>query len=166
MKTAGFVLALFFSFSCWASTGDGSRPEAEYYVAAYAQHYRVPVDFVRALIEQESSWHTCVISRKGAAGLMQLMPDTAKKLNVQDRCDVKQNISGGVRHLAGLMAKFNGDLRLVAAAYYAGERVVEIRGLQYANPEVVGYVASIRERVERQRQFRSAKVQRISGRTR
>ncbi len=105
MKTAGFVLALFFSFSCWASTGDGSRQED---VAAYAQHYRVPVDFVRALIEQESGWHRCAISRKGAAGLMQLMPDTAKKLNVQDRCDVKQNIFGGVCHLAGLMIKFHG----------------------------------------------------------
>jgi soluble lytic murein transglycosylase-like protein len=166
MKTAGFVLALLFSFSCWASAGDGSRQEAEYYVAAYAQHYRVPLDFVRALIEQESGWRRCAISKKGAAGLMQLMPDTAKKLNIHDRCDVKQNISGGIRHLAGLMAKFHGDLRLVAAAYYAGERVVEIRGLQYANPDVIGYVASIRERVERQRQFRSTRVQRISGRTR
>jgi soluble lytic murein transglycosylase-like protein len=166
MKTAGLVLTLFFSFSCWARPDDGSRQEAEYYVAAYAQHYRVPVDFVRALIEQESGWHRCAMSPKGAAGLMQLMPDTAKKLNVQDRCDVKQNISGGVRHLARLMIKFHGDLRLVAAAYYAGERAVEIRGLQYANPDVVGYVASIRERVERQRQFRSASVQRTSGRTR
>lgn len=166
MKTAGLFLTLLISFSCWAITGDASRQEAEYYVAAYAQHYRIPVDFVQALIEQESGWHRCAISRKGAAGLMQLMPDTAKKLNVQDRCDVKQNISGGVRHLAGLMAKFHGDLRLVAAAYYAGERVVEIRGLQYANPDVVGYVASIRERVERQRQFRSASIQRTSGRTR
>jgi soluble lytic murein transglycosylase-like protein len=165
MKAGGFALALFFSFSCSASTGDVSRQEAEYYVAAYAQHYRVPVDFVRALIEQESGWHRCAISKKGAAGLMQLMPDTAKKLNVQDRCDVKQNISGGVRHLAALMAKFHGDLRLVAAAYYAGERVVEIRGLQYANPDVVGYVASIRERVDHQRQVRSANVQRTSGRT-
>jgi soluble lytic murein transglycosylase-like protein len=97
---------------------------------------------------------------------MQLMPDTAKKLSVQDRCDIKQNISGGVRHLAGLMARFHGDLRLAAAAYYAGERVVESRGLQYANPDVVGYVASIRERVARQRQFRSTSVERISGRTR
>jgi soluble lytic murein transglycosylase-like protein len=166
MKKAGLVLTLFLSFSCWARTGDGSRQEAEYYVAAYAQHYRVPLDFVRALIEQESGWHRCAISRKGAAGLMQLMPETAKKLNVQDRCDVKQNISGGVRHLAGLMARFHGDLRLVAAAYYAGERVVETHGLQYANPDVVGYVASIRERVERQRQLRSASGLHTLGRTR
>jgi soluble lytic murein transglycosylase-like protein len=166
MRTAGVVLTLCLSIACWARAGDGSRQEAEYYVAEYAQHYRVPVDFVRALIEQESGWHRCAISKKGAAGLMQLMPDTAKRLNVQDRCDVKQNVSGGVRHLAELMAKFHGDLRLVAAAYYAGERVVETRGLQYANPDVVGYVVSIRERVERQRQFRSANVQRTSRRTR
>jgi soluble lytic murein transglycosylase-like protein len=166
MKAASLLLTVFFACQCWAGTGDGSRQEAEYYVAAYAQHYGVPVDFVRALIEQESGWHKCAISRKGAAGLMQLMPATAKKLNVQDRCDVKQNISGGVRHLAWLMARFHGDLRLVAAAYYAGERVVEIRGLQYANPDVVGYVASIRERVERRRQFRTASGLRTSGRTR
>ena len=165
MKTARLLLALLFACPSYADTGN-ARQEAEYYAAAYARHYGVPVDFVRALIEQESGWHRCAISRKGAAGLMQLMPDTAKKLNVQDRCDVKQNISGGVRHLAGLMAKFHGDLRLVAAAYYAGERVVETHGLHYANPDVVGYVASIRERVERQRRFRSTSVQRILGRTR
>jgi soluble lytic murein transglycosylase-like protein len=164
MKVASLVLSLLFACESWA--GDTSRQEAEYYVAAYARHYGVPVEFVRALVAQESGWHTCAISRKGAAGLMQLMPDTARKLSVQDRCDVKQNVSGGVRHLAWLMPRFHGDLRLVAAAYYAGERVVEIRGLQYANPDVVGYVASIRERVERRRQFRTASGLRTSGRTR
>jgi soluble lytic murein transglycosylase-like protein len=162
MKATGLALILLFACSGWARPSEGSRQEAEYYVAAYARHYGVPVEFVRALVEQESGWHRCVISRKGAAGLMQLMPDTAKKLNVQDRCDVRQNVSGGVRHLARLMAKFHGDLRLVAAAYYVGERVIEVRGLEYANPDVVGYVASIRARVERQRQFRSANVQSTS----
>lgn len=166
MKTLGLLLILLLAWPCWGGTGNASRQEAEYYVAAYARHYGVPVEFVRALVEQESGWHWCAISRKGAAGLMQLMPDTAKKLNVHDRCNVKQNVSGGVRHLAGLMIKFHGDLRLVAAAYYAGERVVEARGLQYANRDVVGYVASIRERVERQRQFRSVSGKRTLGRTR
>jgi soluble lytic murein transglycosylase-like protein len=159
MKTGGLLMVLLFAFPCCAGTGNASRQEAEYYVATYARHYGVPVEFVQALVEQESGWHRCAISRKGAAGLMQLMPDTAKKLNVQDRCDVRQNVSGGVRHLARLMAKFHGDLRLVAAAYYAGERVIEARGLEYANPDVVGYVASIRARVERQTEFRSANVQ-------
>lgn len=157
MKTAGLLMVLLFGCQCWAGSGN-TRQEAEYYVAAYARHYGVPVEFVRALVEQESGWHRCAISRKGAAGLMQLMPETAKKLNVQDRCDVRQNVSGGVRHLARLMAKFHGDLRLVAAAYYAGERVIEARGLEYANPDVVRYVASIRARVERQTEFRSANV--------
>ena len=158
MKTAGLLMVLFFACQCWAGPGN-AKQEAEYYVAAYARHYGVPVEFVRALVEQESGWQRCVVSRKGAAGLMQLMPDTAKKLNVQDRCDVRQNVSGGVRHLARLMEKFHGDLRLVAAAYYAGERVIEARGLEYANPDVVAYVASIRARVERQRESRSGNAQ-------
>jgi soluble lytic murein transglycosylase-like protein len=166
MKWVGLLLFLVSVCSCWAATGNQSRQEAEYYVAAYARHYGVPVELVRAVVEQESGWQRCAISRKGAAGLMQLMPDTARRLNVQDRCDIRQNVSGGVRHLARLMAKFHGDLRLVAAAYYAGEHVVEVRGLQYTNSDVVTYVASIRERVERQKTFRSANVQRTPGRTR
>jgi soluble lytic murein transglycosylase-like protein len=166
MKTAALVLTLLVFLPSWAATGDAARQESEYYVAAYARHYGVPVEFVRALVEQESGWRRCAISRKGAVGLMQLMPETANKLNVQDRCDVRQNISGGVRHLATLMAKFHGDLRLVAAAYYAGERVVETHGLQYANPDVVGYVASIRERVDRQKDIRRTNLQRSPGRTR
>jgi soluble lytic murein transglycosylase-like protein len=166
MKTTGLLLSLFFACECWAGSGNASRQEAEYYVAAYAKHYGVPVEFVRALVEQESGWHRCAISRKGATGLMQLMPDTARKLNVQNRCDAQQNVSGGVRYLARLMIKFHGDLRLVAGAYYAGERVIEVRGLHYANPDVVAYVASIRERVERQKQIRSANIQRTPGRTR
>ena len=117
-----------------------SRREAEYYVDAYAKHYRVPVEFVRAVIAQESGWHRCVRSSKGAVGLMQLMPETAKRLGVQDRCDLRQNISGGIRYLAALMKRFHGDLRLVAAAYYAGERVIDARGLSYRNPDVVAYV--------------------------
>src|SRR6185437_6317225 len=146
MNELKWLVILALANPCWAASGYGDRQEAEYYVAAYAQHYRVPVEFVRALVEQESAWRRCAISPKGAAGLMQLMPDTARKLGVQDPCDLRQNISGGVRHLAYLMSKFHGDLRLVAAAYYAGESVVEAKGLRYSNPDVVAYVASLRSR--------------------
>jgi hypothetical protein len=69
MKTAGLLMVLFFTSQCCAGAGY-TRQEAEYYVAVYARHYGVPVEFVRALVEQESGWHRCVISRKGAAGLM------------------------------------------------------------------------------------------------
>ncbi len=121
-----------------------ARLEAEYYVAAYARHYGVPIGFVRALVEQESAWHPCAVSRKGAVGLMQLMPSTAARLRVRDRCKVSENVSGGVLYLAWLMHRFHGDLRLVAAGYIAGEDVVLRRGLAYCSPEVVTYVSRIR----------------------
>ena len=127
-----------------------THPEADYYVAAYAQHYRLPVGFVRAVVAQESGWRPCAISSKGAAGLMQLMPKTGARLGVRDRCNIKENVSGGVRYLAWLSQKFHGDLRLVAAAYLAGEDLIERRGLLYRNQEVVTYVSQIRRRCERQ----------------
>ena len=126
------------------------RREAEYYVAAYARHYRLPVAFVRAIVEQESNWRACAISPKGAAGLMQLMPLTAERFGVRDRCNVGENVAGGVRYLAWLARRFAGDLRLVAAAYLTGEEVIARRGLLYRNREVVAYVSRVRKSYERQ----------------
>ena len=142
--------------SCAAQSCPVQRLEAEYYASAYAKHYGLPLDFVRAVIKQESGWQVCVVSSKGAVGLMQLMPQTAQRLGVRNRCDVRDNISGGVRYLAWLNQKFHGDLRLVAASYYAGERVVQKRGLGYSNREVVAYVQSIRAGAEQQKRVRSA----------
>jgi soluble lytic murein transglycosylase-like protein len=136
------VLVAFSVLSGHAQSAMSShRDEAEYYVSAYARHYGVPVGFVRAIVDQESGWHPCAISRKGAAGLMQLMPITAARLGVRDRCNLSENVSGGVRYLASLRSKFQGDLRLVAAAYLAGEEVIARRGLLYRNREVVAYVS-------------------------
>jgi len=120
------------------------RREAEYYAAMYARHYHVPVPLVRAIIQRESNWQPCAVSPKGARGLMQLMPTTARRLGVRDSCNIEQNISGGVRYLAWLMRLFRNDLRLVAAGYYAGEDIVARRGLSYHNRDVVSYVAQIR----------------------
>jgi soluble lytic murein transglycosylase-like protein len=129
----------------WAQSGRApTRIEAEYYVTAYAQHYRVPVALARALVERESNWQPCVISPKGAVGLMQLMPATARRLGVTDRCNLDHNVSGGVRYLAWLMRRFHNDLRLVAAAYYVGEDTIGRRGLAYRNLDVVTYVRAIR----------------------
>lgn len=139
------VLFLAASFS-FGTVSQESRQEAEYYVSAYSQHYNIPVEFVRAVVQQESGWQQCPISVRGAAGLMQLMPATARRLRVRNPCDLNQNISGGVRYLAWLMRRFHGDLRLVAAAYYAGERTIERRGLAYSNSDVVRYVTNVRKR--------------------
>jgi len=140
-------LGLFSAATAWAQSRPSpalDRVEAEYYAAVYARHYRVPLPLVRSVIERESHWGTCAVSSKGAVGLMQLMPDTARRLGVRDSCSVSQNISGGVRYLAWLMHLFHNDLRLVTAAYYAGEDIVARRGLAYRNPDVVAYVARMR----------------------
>lgn len=130
---------------CGAQSGNRTtRIEAEYYVAAYAEHYRVPVALVRAIVQQESNWQVRSISPKGAVGLMQLMPATAQRLGITDLCNPGQNVSGGVRYLAWLRSRFHNDLRLVAAAYYAGEDRIIKRGLSYRNSDVVAYVSRIR----------------------
>ena len=97
---------------------------------------------------------------------MQLMPGTAARLNVVNRCDLNQNVSGGVRYLAWLKARFHGDLRLVAAAYYVGERAIDKRGLRYSNADVVSYVASVRKRFERKRRVSSEGPEPSFGRRR
>jgi soluble lytic murein transglycosylase-like protein len=165
MKSCLAALVLLLAASCNAqATNFTARNEAEYYARAYAQHYGVPVNLVRSIIQQESGWNACVVSSKGAVGLMQLMPETASRLGVKNRCDIRQNISGGVHYLAWLIAKFHGDLRLAVAAYYAGEQVVERRGLKYRNRDVVGYVYSVRGIYERQKQAAVLQAQVQSGR--
>jgi soluble lytic murein transglycosylase len=129
----------------WAQSDRApARNEAEYYVKAYARHYRVPIALARAVVVRESNWQPCAMSPKGAVGLMQLMPATAKRFGVTDRCNLNQNVSGGVRYLAWLIRRFHSDLRLVAAAYYVGEGTIGRRGLAYRNSDVVAYVSTIR----------------------
>ena len=146
MKSALILAQMLCGISiCWAQSGRApERIEAEYYVTAYAQHNRVPIALARAIAVRESNWQPCLISPKGAVGLMQLMPTTAKLLGVTDRCNLDHNVSAGVRYLAWLMRQFHSDLRLVAAAYYAGEETIGRRGLAYRNPDVVAYVSAIR----------------------
>jgi soluble lytic murein transglycosylase-like protein len=146
MKSALIFAQLLSTISIgWAqSSGTTRQIEVEYYVTAYAQHYRVPVALARAIAVRESNWQPCVVSPKGAEGLLQLMPATARRLGVTDRCNLDQNVAGGVRYLAWLMRRFHNDLRLVAAAYYAGEDMIGRRGLAYRNSDVVAYVSTIR----------------------
>ncbi|MGC1292028.1 MAG: lytic transglycosylase domain-containing protein [Candidatus Acidiferrales bacterium] len=108
--------------------------------AFYAAAFGVQAALVDAVIEVESGWNPDAVSSKGAAGLMQLMPATARRFGVHNRFDIEDNIRGGVAYLAWLIHLFRGDLRLVLAAYYTGESVILLRGLAYSSPEVFGYV--------------------------
>lgn len=115
---------------------------AMYYAAVYA----VPPDLVQAVIDVESNWNPLAVSPKGAVGLMQLMPETAFRFGVRNRFRIDDNIRGGVAYLAYLMHLFNGDLRLVVAAYVAGENRILTRWLAYASPAVYDYVNRVASR--------------------
>lgn len=126
----------------------------EYYAAAY----RVPVELAEAIIDEESGWNPCAVSRKGATGIMQLMPETAIRFGVHNRFRVNENIRGGVAYLAWLRQRFGGDLRLVTAAYYVGEEPISVRGLAYSSLDVQDYVKRVARRYRSRRLLR-AKLQ-------
>ena len=109
----------------------------------YARAYGVPLEFVQAVIDVESAWHPYVISAKGAAGLMQLTPPAALTFGVTNRFLIEENIRGGVAYLAYLTRRFEGDLRLVAAAYYAGEKRIKKEGLRCADADIYRYVSEV-----------------------
>jgi len=121
-----------------------------YYVDAYADHYGVSRALVHAIISQESNWNPWATSNKGAAGIMQLMPETALAYGVHDRYALTENLSGGVQYLADLLNQFHGDVRLAVAAYYCGPRHIEQSGLSYRNSAVVAYVEAVRRRYQRE----------------
>jgi soluble lytic murein transglycosylase-like protein len=119
---------------------------AESCVRHYAGHYRVPPELIAALIDIESGWNPRAISNKGAMGMMQLMPATARRFGALQPFDAEQNIAAGTRYVTALMWEFHGDLRLVAAAYYAGDHWVGQKQLNYRNPDVIAYVQAVRRR--------------------
>ena len=108
-----------------------------------AERHGVSEELISAVIRVESGYNARAVSRKGARGLMQLMPGTAAILGVRDSFDPVENIDGGVRHLRGLLDRFGNDLPLVLAAYNAGEGAVNTyRGIPpYA--ETQSYVERI-----------------------
>jgi soluble lytic murein transglycosylase-like protein len=105
--------------------------------------------FIRAIIHAESAFNPRAMSLKGAQGLMQLMPGTANDMGVLDAFDPAQNIRGGARYLGLLLKNFNGDVRLVAAAYNAGPAAVQhYNGVPpYAETQV--YVQRVGELLQR-----------------
>lgn len=105
-----------------------SMPGIDAHIDAVARQHSVDARLVRAIIQVESAWNPAARSRKGALGLMQLMPETGAQLGVRNPLDPRQNINGGVRYLRTLLDRFENDLELALAAYNAGPSAVEAAG--------------------------------------
>ena len=104
-----------------------AQPYAEL-VSAAATANQLPAALLHAVIKTESAYNPSAVSAKGAGGLMQLMPDTAREMGVTDVYDPKANIQGGARYLKRLMTLFDNDIALAVAAYNAGPQAVLSRG--------------------------------------
>lgn len=112
-------------------------------IQAEAKKHGVDAALVSAVIRAESNYQPRALSRKGARGLMQLMPATAKRLSVRKPFDPASNVAGGVRYLKELAERFHHRPELVLAAYNAGERAVETYGGVPPYRETIGYVKKI-----------------------
>lgn len=126
--------------------------EFEQLIKTCSTKYGVNPSLVKAVIHAESGYNPNAVSSKGASGLMQLMPSTAKSLKVADRFNPKDNVEGGVRYLRFLLDTFKGDVSLAVAAYNAGlNKVARYGGIPpynetrtYVN-RVLGYMKSYQE---------------------
>jgi soluble lytic murein transglycosylase-like protein len=105
-----------------------NRGKIEEMIREVSARYRVDPALVRAVMQTESNWNSSAVSRKGALGLMQLVPGTAQQLGVNNAFDPKQNLDGGVRYLHMLLERYNGDLDRALAAYNAGPGAVDRAG--------------------------------------
>lgn len=106
----------------------GSPTRYDDIILSAAERYGVDPALVRAVVKAESDFNETARSRKGAQGLMQLMPETARLHNVANVYDPEENIGGGVQHLRLLLDRYRGDLKLALAAYNAGVQAVEKHG--------------------------------------
>ena len=124
---------------CEGLTAEGLDP----IVSEVAHNEGLHPDVLHAVIHRESGYQPCAVSPKGALGLMQLMPETARSLGVSNPFDPSQNILAGARFLGGLLERFNGDLGLALGAYNAGPKRVEEHGGIPPYMETRRYVGAI-----------------------
>lgn len=122
----------------------GGPTDFQVHIRNASQKYMVDPALIEAIIQVESSFRHDAVSSSGATGLMQLMPGTARDLEVYDRYDPRQNIHGGVRYLSELMERFDNNLPMVVAAYNAGPNAVaRHKGVPPNKPETERYVKKV-----------------------
>lgn len=127
----------------WLGSGVVDITDYDRYIESAAKQFQVDSSLLKAIIVVESSFNPRALSKKGAKGLMQLMPKTAEELRVTDPFDPRQNIFGGTRYFKQLLTQFEGNLPLSLAAYNAGPTRVSKDGTIPAITETRNYVRRV-----------------------
>lgn len=136
-----------------------------------AKKYKVPENLLKAVAKAESGFDSKAVSRCGAQGVMQLMPQTAKSLGVTDSFDAEQNIMGGAKYLSQMLKKYDGDTKLALAAYNAGSGNVAKYGGIPPFKETQNYVVKVTKYMQEGANSPSAPIQsntntgNVSGKT-
>ena len=126
------------------------NPKYDEYIKQAAAHNGIDPNLIVSVMRHESGFNSRALSYKGATGLMQLMPGTARRFGVTNIYDPQQNIEGGARYLRFLLDQFNGDINLVLAGYNAGENAVVNSGYRVPRyRETQAYVKNISARYDR-----------------
>jgi hypothetical protein len=120
-------------------------------VEAAAKRYNVDADLISSVIAAESNFEPRAVSRKNARGLMQLLPETAAKLGVQNIFDPKENIEAGTKYLSDLLQRYHNDVTLALAAYNAGPEKVQRYGRVPPYQETVSYVRRVKSSYEKKK---------------
>ena len=150
MKKLIVVLAFVFAVPVMASENKTPQLNAQSFPTAIPSHiasyileaasqFNVDPNLVAAMAFKESRFNPTAVSWRGAQGILQLMPKTAKSLGVTDSFDAKQNILGGTKYISQLLKRFNGNVEMAVAAYNAGPERVAKEG-PHATAEATDYV--------------------------
>ncbi|PYQ54975.1 MAG: hypothetical protein DMF78_03785 [Acidobacteria bacterium] len=144
------------------------RAALEPFIQEAAALHNLPAALIRAVIQQESRFNPLAVSRVGAQGLMQLMPETARHVGIDNPFDPRENILGGTKYLSSLIERFKGNTAKAVAAYNAGPTVVARHGGVPPYRETQGYVRNIQKLVagtDAEFSLPAAKVRKASLRT-
>jgi transglycosylase-like protein with SLT domain len=134
------------------------KPPYRELVEAAAARYSVDADLITSVMAVESNFDPKALSRKNARGLMQLLPETAARLGVQDIYDPQENIEAGTRYLKELLQKYNNDMVLTLAAYNAGPERVQQYGRVPPFTETISYVRRVKRGYEKSKSKASTKT--------
>ena len=125
------------------------------FIREASERYRVDAALIRSVMQTESAFDALAVSRAGALGLMQLMPEVAAEMGVEDAFDPRQNIMGGVKYLRRLLDLYRGNVRLALASYNAGATNVSQYGGVPPFPETQKYVKQVTRLVASSRRART-----------